>query len=170
MKILDLLVTQCHGKLQHFVDNKELMIHHTVAAAIQLDISPLTERVDPDTLRDLLETLHKPCFVITLTLIRAGCMTRSHKLSSLGFLGRVLPGVLPYCLSPLLSSVAGLSPSFSSLLLFFVWFRPCRFFLVVVVELAKVPWPWLVVAMQLQAQAPQYKYCSYIALANSCLC
>ena len=26
------------------------MIHHTVAAAIQLDISPLTERVDPDTL------------------------------------------------------------------------------------------------------------------------
>ena len=49
-KILDLLVTQCHGKLQQYVDDKELMIHHTVAAAIQLDISPLTERVDPDTL------------------------------------------------------------------------------------------------------------------------
>ena len=49
-KILDLLVTQCHGKLQQYVDKKELMIHHTVAAAIQLDISPLTERVDPDTL------------------------------------------------------------------------------------------------------------------------
>ena len=49
-KILDLLVTQCHGKLQQYVDNKEVMIHHTVAAAIQLDISPLTERVDPVTL------------------------------------------------------------------------------------------------------------------------
>ena len=41
---------QCHGKLQQYVDDKDLMIHHTVAAAIQLDISPLTERVDPDTL------------------------------------------------------------------------------------------------------------------------
>ena len=51
-KILDLLVTQCHGKLQQYVDNKELMIHHTVAAAIQLDISPLTERVDPATLTE----------------------------------------------------------------------------------------------------------------------
>ena len=49
-KILDLLVMQCHGKLQQYVDDKDLMIHHTVAAAIQLDISPLTERVDPDTL------------------------------------------------------------------------------------------------------------------------
>ena len=49
-KILDLLVTECHGKVQQYVNNKELMIHHTVAAAIQLDISPLTQRVDPDTL------------------------------------------------------------------------------------------------------------------------
>ena len=49
-KILDLLVTQCPGKLQQYVDDMELMIHHTVAAAIQLDISTLSERVDPATL------------------------------------------------------------------------------------------------------------------------
>ena len=36
--------------LQQYVDDMELMIHHTVAAAIQLDISLLTERVDPATL------------------------------------------------------------------------------------------------------------------------
>ena len=49
-KILDLLVTQCHGELQQYVDNMEHMIHHTVAAAIQLDISTLSERIDPATL------------------------------------------------------------------------------------------------------------------------
>ena len=49
-KILDLLVTQCHGMLQQYVDDMQLMIHHTIAAAIQLDISPLTQRVDPATL------------------------------------------------------------------------------------------------------------------------
>ena len=49
-KILDLLVTQCHGELQQYVDNMEHMIHHTVAAAIQLDINTLSKRVDPATL------------------------------------------------------------------------------------------------------------------------
>ena len=49
-KIMDLLVTQCHGMLQHYVDNMQLMIHHTIAAAMQLGINPLTHRVDPATL------------------------------------------------------------------------------------------------------------------------
>ena len=44
-KIMDLLVTQCHGRLQQYVDDMQLMMHHTVAAAIQLDISPLTQRI-----------------------------------------------------------------------------------------------------------------------------
>ena len=47
---MDLLVTQCHGMLQQYVDNMQQMIHHTIAAAMQLGIRPLTDRVDPDTL------------------------------------------------------------------------------------------------------------------------
>ena len=49
-KIMDLLVTQCHGRLQQYVDNMEVMIHHTIAAAMQLGITPVTQRVDPATL------------------------------------------------------------------------------------------------------------------------
>ena len=49
-KIMDLLVTQCHGRLQQYVDNMQLMIHHTIAAAMQLGINPVTQRVDPATL------------------------------------------------------------------------------------------------------------------------
>ena len=47
-KIMDLLVTQCHGMLQYVNDMQ--MIHHTIAAAMQLGISSLTKRVDPVTL------------------------------------------------------------------------------------------------------------------------
>ena len=39
------------------------MIHHTIAAAIQLDISPLTQRVDPATLTE-------PARTITQALLR----------------------------------------------------------------------------------------------------
>ena len=49
-KIMDLLVSQCHGMLQQYVDDMQLMIHHTIAAAMQLGISPLTQRVDPAAL------------------------------------------------------------------------------------------------------------------------
>ena len=49
-KIMDLLVTQCHGRLQQYVDNMDVMIHHTIAAAMQLGITPVTQRVDPATL------------------------------------------------------------------------------------------------------------------------
>ena len=49
-KIMDLLVTQCHGRLQQYVDNMQLMIHHTIAAAMQLGINPVTQRIDPATL------------------------------------------------------------------------------------------------------------------------
>ena len=49
-KLLDLLVTQCHGMLQQYVDDMQFMIHHTIAAAMQLGISPLTQRVDPAAL------------------------------------------------------------------------------------------------------------------------
>ena len=51
-KIMDLFVTQCHGILQQYVDNMQLMMHHTIAAAMQLGISPLTHRVDPATLEE----------------------------------------------------------------------------------------------------------------------
>ena len=36
-KIMDLLVAQCHGMLQQYVDNMQQMIHHTIAAAMQLE-------------------------------------------------------------------------------------------------------------------------------------
>ena len=49
-KIMDLLVTQCHGMLQQYVDNMQQMIHHTIAAAMQLGVHPLTDRVDPASL------------------------------------------------------------------------------------------------------------------------
>ena len=36
--------------LQQYVDNMQLMIQHTIAAAMQLEIHPFTHRVDPATL------------------------------------------------------------------------------------------------------------------------
>ena len=38
--------------LQQYVDDMQKMIHHTIAAAMQLGISPLTDRVDPATLTE----------------------------------------------------------------------------------------------------------------------
>ena len=49
-KIMDLLVAQSHGMLQQYVDDVQRMIDHTIAAAMQLGIRPLTHRVDPATL------------------------------------------------------------------------------------------------------------------------
>ena len=49
-KIMDLLFAQSHGMLKQYVDDMQLMIHHTLAAAMQLGIRPLTHRVDPCTL------------------------------------------------------------------------------------------------------------------------
>ena len=46
-KKMDLLVLQCHGMLQQYVDDVQLMIHHAIAA---VGISPLTQRVDPAAL------------------------------------------------------------------------------------------------------------------------
>ena len=66
-RLLDLLVMQCHGKSQQYVDDKDLMIHHTVAAAIQLDISPLTGGVDPDTLTGPARKIAQDCFATLLT-------------------------------------------------------------------------------------------------------
>ena len=76
-KIMDLLVTQCHGMLQQYVDDMQLMIHHTIAAAIQLGISPLTQRVDPATLTG-------PARTIAQALLReapVGCTTHSLRFS-----------------------------------------------------------------------------------------
>ena len=56
-KIMDLLVTQCHGMLQQYVDDMQLMIHHTIAAAMQLGINPLTHKVDPATLTGPAKTI-----------------------------------------------------------------------------------------------------------------
>ena len=69
-------------------------------------------------------------------------------------MGRVLLELLPCYLSPLLWWVAGLSPSLSFSFSFRFGSRFPFFLLVVGVDLAKVPQPWLVGAMQLQAQAP----------------
>ena len=40
-KIMDLLVAQSHGMLQQYVDDMQRMIHHTIAAAMQLGIKAL---------------------------------------------------------------------------------------------------------------------------------
>ena len=119
-KILDLIVTQCHGKLQQYVDNKKFMIHHTVAAAIQLDISPLTERVNPDTLTGPARNIAQALLRDTADMIRAGCMTRSHKFLLPGSLGKGAAGGAP--LLTVFSSVVGCWPVF--LPFFFVVF-PC---------------------------------------------
>ena len=67
--------------LQQYVDDMQLMIHHTIAAAMQLGISPLTQRVDPAALTGLLGPLRKLCSEKLLTLTLAGCMTRSLRFS-----------------------------------------------------------------------------------------
>ena len=54
---MDLLVAQCHGMLQQYVDDMQLMIHRTIAAAMQLGISPLTHKVDPATLTGPAKTI-----------------------------------------------------------------------------------------------------------------
>ena len=56
-RIMDLFVAQCHGMLQQYVDDMQLMIHHTIAAAMQLGINPLTQRVDPATLTGPAQTI-----------------------------------------------------------------------------------------------------------------
>ena len=75
-KIMDLLVTKCHGMLQQYVDDMQLMVHHTIAAAMQLGISPLTHRVDPATLTEPAQTIAQALLRETPTLIRAGCTIR----------------------------------------------------------------------------------------------
>ena len=62
-KIMDLLVAQSHGMLSQYVVDMQLMIHHTIAAAMQLGIRPLTDRVDP-------ATLDGPSAVIAQALLR----------------------------------------------------------------------------------------------------
>ena len=66
-KIMDLLVAQSHGVPQQYVDNMQLMIHHTIAAAIQLGIRPLTDRVDPATLEEPSAVLTERVDPATLT-------------------------------------------------------------------------------------------------------
>ena len=54
---MDLLVAESHGMLQQYVDDVQRMIHHTIAAAVQLGICPLTDRVDPATLDVIAQAL-----------------------------------------------------------------------------------------------------------------
>ena len=51
---------------QQYVDDMQLMMHHTIAAAMQLGISPLTQRVDP-------AALPEPARTIAHALLREAC-------------------------------------------------------------------------------------------------
>ena len=74
-KIMDLLVAQCHGMLQQYVDDMQLMIQRAIAAAMQLGIRPLTHRVDPATSWAHLRSSRKPCSVNFQNWTPDGCMT-----------------------------------------------------------------------------------------------
>ena len=42
---------------KQYVDDMQLMLHYTIAAAMQLGIGPLTQRVDPAALRGPARTI-----------------------------------------------------------------------------------------------------------------
>ena len=63
-KIVDILITQSHGRLQQYIDDMNLMIQATLDIVLQQGIRPLTHRLDPLSLENT------PAAVIARAMLR----------------------------------------------------------------------------------------------------
>ena len=64
-KIMDLLITQSHGRPQQYIDDMDLIIQTTLVIVLQLGIRPLTRRNDLSTLEN-----NSPAAVIARAMLR----------------------------------------------------------------------------------------------------